>query len=170
MNKLVLFCVETRTDADTDWPYIQRTIKRFYIEDRKIVRRHICMGTKTKYKSRAVIRKIDNYRKEYNNKITVIYCIDIDNYDISTETKELVNDIKEYCEINHYDFVFFCKDVEDVYWGEQVDKKAKVQKAKSFNKSNRIDSVEESQLRKTIFTKNSSNILAVLDRYFIKKC
>ena len=170
MNKLILFCVETNQQANTDYPYIRGTIKRFYEDNNKIVMRPIFLKSKTRYKDHAVINKIESQKNGFPNKdVTVIYCIDVDDYDTSAETKRLLDDIKRYCISNHYEFVFFCRDVEDVYWGKQVSKNDKIRMAASFNEKHQINSIKESQLRKAKYTKNCSNILSILDKYLTKK-
>ena len=117
MNKLILFCVETTKKANTDYLYISETIKRFYGENNKIVRRPVYMQSRTRYKDRATTSQIEKFRKSFpNDNITVIYCIDVDDYDTSPTTKKLLDEIKRYCNENHYEFIFFCRDVEDVYW------------------------------------------------------
>ena len=50
MSRQVLLCVETNKTARTDYKYIDATIKRFYVNDRKIVYRPIFLETKTKSK------------------------------------------------------------------------------------------------------------------------
>lgn len=165
MNKLILFCVETTKKANTDYLYISETIKRFYGENNKIVRRPVYMQSRTRYKDRATTSQIEKFRKSFpNDNITVIYCIDVDDYDTSPTTKKLLDEIKRYCNENHYEFIFFCRDVEDVYWGKRANKNEKVQKAASFKETKRISTIEESQLRKSKYAKNSSNILNVLDQ------
>ena len=170
MNKLLLFCVETTKQANTDYPYIQATIKQFYGENRKIVRRPVFMRSKTRYNNHAVTNEIERYKKSFpNGNVSVIYCIDVDDYDISPATQKLLEDIKQYCRSNHYDFVFFCRDVEDVFWGRTVHKNEKTRMAAAFNEKQQIKSVKEDRLRKTRYAKSNSNILNILDQYMERK-
>ena len=146
------------------------TIKRFYKDDRKTVIRTVYLRSKTRYKENAVVKEISKYKSDFpNNNVTVIYCIDVDDYDTSPDTKTLLDNIKIYCKTNHYEFVFFCRDIEDVYWKRRAKKKEKVPMAIAFRQKHQIDVIKESQLRKTNCVKNSSNILIVLDSYFTKK-
>lgn len=170
MNKLILFCLETNKQSDTDRPYIMETIKRYYKDDRKTVIRTVYLRSKTRYKENSVVKEITRCKNEFpNNNVTVIYCIDVDDYDTSPDTKTLLDNIKAYCKTNHYEFVFFCRDIEDVYWKRRATKNEKVPMATAFRVKHQIDVVKESQLRKTNYAKNSSNILIVLDNHFIKK-
>ena len=119
MNKLVLFCVESTPQADTDTLYIQETLEHFYVRSSKITIRFVHMKSKTRYNSKTVREEIKR-RSMYFEDITVIYCVDTDDYDISSDSNELLNKIREHCESNNYEFIFFCKDIEDVYWGQKV--------------------------------------------------
>ena len=99
----------------------------------------------------------------------VIYFIDVDDYDVSSETQILYNNIKSYCKNNGYEFVFFKKNVEDVYLGRSVTKDEKVKKAEEFTRKRLIESVDESNLRSEIHRQHTSNILNVLDLFWTKK-
>ena len=85
------------------------------------------------------------------------------------EAKKLLDEIRDYCNRKGYELVLFCRAVEDVYWGRPVSGTEKTKMAKDFKKAKRISSVREDFLRKTVPTIHSSNILTVLDKFFIKK-
>lgn len=167
MSKQVLLCVETNSNSRTDYLYIQSVIKRFYIDDRKIVYRPVFMETKTKYKDKGVVRDINSRIKKFPGETKVIYFIDVDDYEVSYETKLLFDEIENYCKNNGFDFVFFCRDVEDVFWGKPVSDKVK--KAKIFNEKNGISSVNEANLCSLLKKRHCSNILNILDKYWSRK-
>lgn len=169
MNKQILLCVETNKQARTDFQYIVATIKRFYCDDKKIKYRPIFLDSKTKYNAKDKVKEINNYVKEFPRETSVIYFIDVDDYDASYDTKELFDDIKTYCDKNGYDFVFFTKDIEDVYWGKQVGDNEKVKKVEEFNRKQLINKVDESCLRVDKHKSHCSNILNVLDKYWVRK-
>lgn len=169
MSKQILLCVETNKKARTDYKYIDSSIKRFYINDRKIIYRPVFMDTKTKYNAKDKVREITGAIKNYPGETHVIYFIDVDDYDVSGETKRLYDDIEKYCKDNRYDFVFFKKDVEDVYLGHQVTDDEKVKRAEEFTRKKLIDKVNESNLCSDIHRNHSSNILNVLDKYWTRK-
>ena len=169
MSRQILLCVETNKKARTDYKYIDATIKRFYINDRKIIYRPVFMDTKTKYNAKDKVREIIGAIKKYPGETNVIYFIDVDDYDVSAETKRLYDDIEKYCKENEYDFVFFKKDVEDVYFGHQVPDDEKVKRAEEFTRKKLIDKVNESNLNSDIHRNHSSNILNVLDKYWTRK-
>ena len=169
MSKQILLCVETNKNSRTDYVYIESTIKKYYIDDRKIVYRPIFLDTKTKYKAKDKVREIRKKIKEFPGETVVIYFIDVDDYDVSFETQKLYNDIESYCKENAYEFVFFYRDVEDVYIGNQVSSSDKIRSAQMFKVKRGIDSVDESRLSSKTHRKHSSNILIVLDKYWNRK-
>lgn len=169
MSRQVLLCVETNKTARTDYKYIDATIKKFYVNDRKIVYRPIFLESKTKYNAKEKVKEINDAIKKYPGKTNVIYFIDVDDYDVHYEAKVLYDNIKFYCENNGYELVFFKKDVEDVYLGHSVSKEQKVKKAEEFTRKKLIEYVEESNLRSEIHRQHTSNILNVLDLFWTKK-
>ena len=169
MSKQILLCVETNKQARTDYIYIVATIKRFYNNDPKIIYRPIFLDSKTKYNAKDKVREINKAQKEYYGETKVIYFIDVDDYDISAETKTLYDNIETYCKEQGYDLVFFAKDVEDVYLGYQVSKGEKVKKAAEFTRKKLMETVKEQNLRSPIRKPHTSNILNVLDQYWTRK-
>ncbi len=169
MNKQILLCVETNKKARTDYQYIVATIKRFYQNNRKIIYKPIFLDSKTKYNAKDKIKEISNHIKEFPGETSVIYFIDVDDYDISYETKVLYDSIKAYCDKNEYDFVFFTKDVEDVYWGKQVNNIEKVKKVEEFKRKQLMNEIDESCLRVDEHKIHCSNILNILDKYWGRK-
>lgn len=169
MSKQILLCVETNKTARTDYKYIDATIKRFYVNDRKIVYRPIFLETKTKYNAKDKVKEINDAIKRYPGETKVIYFIDVDDYNVSSETQTLFDNIKKYCENNGYEFVFFTKDVEDVYLGHTVPNGEKVKKAEEFTRKKLINEVNEVNLRSEIHRQHTSNILNVLDLFWTRK-
>ena len=169
MSRQILLCVESNNKARTDYQYIESTIKRFYIDDRKIRYRAIYLGSKTKYNAKDKVKEINNNIKKFPGETTIIYFIDVDDYDISQETKKLYDEIKEYCAKNNYEFVFFDRDVEDVYIGTQVQDSEKVSKVAEFKRKQLINTVDEAKLKVQTHKKHCSNILNVLDKYWKRK-
>ncbi len=169
MNKQILLCMECNSKSRTDFLYIESAIKRFYINDRKIVYRPIFMGTKTKYDDKGVVNDINTRIRKFPGKTAVIYFIDTDNYDLSYEDNLLFEKIKAYCGAMGFDFVFFCKDIEDFFWGEAVSDDEKLKKAEAFNRKGLINRVNDSSLCQCSKRKHCSNILNILDKYWVRK-
>ena len=168
MNKRILFCVETTRRADTDYQYIRETIRHFYVESSKIAIRPVYMESKTRYNSKSVQEEI---RKQslYSKDTSVIYCVDTDNYHLSIEDRKILDAIREYCQSRGYDFVFFCRDVEDVYCGNSVPDTEKLPAIKKFKSSHTIRNIKTDFLEKETYQIHCSNILTVLDQYLVRK-
>ncbi len=167
MIKRLLFCVETTRQANTDYPYINDTIEYYYEDSMKIVRRPVYMESKTRYKSRGVQEEIR--RISGSAETNVIYCIDTDDCDLSQETKEQLEQIRKYCDSKGYDFIFFCRDVEDVYMGQSVPDTEKLKAIRKFRSSHRIEDIRTDCLDRKNYQRHCSNILNVLDKYYKRK-
>ena len=53
------------------------------------------------------------------NRTSVIYCFDCDDYDNKIDDRNFLGEAKKYCDGLGYEFVWFCKDVEQVYIGRK---------------------------------------------------
>lgn len=169
MSKQILLCMETKKKARTDYQYIAETIKRFYKDDRKISYKPIFLESKTRYKDNGKLKEIDKYRKNFPGDTKVIYFIDYDDSDTSSQTLKLFNEIINFCKNNNYEFVFFVKDIEDVYWGKQINNDEKVEWAAKFKRKQLINNVKENNLLSNSIKQHCSNILVILDKYWIRK-
>ncbi len=171
MSKQVLFCVETTKSANVDYRYITAVINRFYdLSDKKSSYKPIYLESKTKYKEKSKLKDIEYRKRNYKGETIVVYCIDYDDSDINADTKSLFDTIQAYCNKNNYEFVFFKRDVEDVFLGKCVGNHEKVKEANAFMRKNMIDKLDENALRESKPIKvHSSNLLTVLDRHFKRK-
>lgn len=167
MGLQLIFAVETNKTCKSDWIYIKDTIDRFYkcsVNSLKLS--IIYMNGKTNYRSREKdVRSLINQYDRINNKSKVIYCIDCDNYDSKPEDKKFIDNIIKFCEEHDYECVWFCKDIESVYWGEKVSNNQKKNKAISFKKNRMIDNINEKNISVTTYKINTSNILTILDKF-----
>ncbi len=169
MNRFVVLCVESNGRSKTDYVYINATIKRFYQDDKKIAYRPVFLESKSNYNDRSKVKEINKYVNASHGQANVIYFVDVDNAAISSETKKLNEEIRDYCNRNSYDYVFFVEDIEDVYWGSKINSNDKVKKAEEFNRKKLINTVKEENLRAQFERRHCSNILNVLDKYWVKK-
>lgn len=73
-------------------------------------------------------KKIDEYKSSAkNNKSRVIYCVDCD------DDEKFLKEIGGFCEKNHYELVWFCKNIEKVcYLGKEVSDNQKKEESKRF--------------------------------------
>ena len=171
MGVQLLFCVETNKSANTDWVYINKTIKQYYIQSPEISLKPIPMGGKTNYRSKTVVAIINSYIRGYsrNGETTVFYCIDTDNCESDPDRKKEFDSIRNYCKKQGYEFIWFCRDIEEVYWGERVESCEKVKMAAKFNRYDQLQKLAEKDLSSNLIRKGKSNILAVLDNYLERK-
>ena len=78
---------------------------------------------------------------------------------------------KQYCDEKDYEFVWFCKDIEQVYIGKKVADNDKKKEAEVFKAKKLIKGVDAKKLSVNKYQINSSNILNILGKYkeFVRK-
>lgn len=166
--KLVVLCVETDKEAQTDTKYIDKTIRQIYVVNNNIKIAYVYMNGKCNYDKKSVIKQI---RRQYSGDFDekhVVYCIDIDNM-ADADVIEQNNKIKVYCDSLNYDFVWFCRDVEEVFLHKRIDKSEKVNEAKRFSRLSDLGKATESSLSANSTTQYKSNLISVLDRFMTRK-
>lgn len=99
----------------------------------------------------------------------MIYFIDTDAFEKNTEHANAFRDIRQFCEENDYDLVWFCHDVEEVFLGRQIPDDLKVQTAGTYKNKGEIEKMSPEKLSSEIIRKNTSNLLCVLDQYLDRK-
>ncbi len=175
MGVQLLFVVEADKACRSDWIYIKELLDRFYvINDSEIKLTPIFLGGKGRYKEKAKINEINAKIKQYkagskDNSTVVIYVFDTDDYDSDPSDKSFMEETQKYCEKNGYKYVWFCKDVEQVFIGRQVPKATKRDVAADFKKKNHIKSVQPQNLKSKGLRKCASNIMVVLGEYLTEK-
>lgn len=85
-----------------------------------------------------------------------------------TQVKFLDN-AQRYCKERNADFVWFCKDIEQVYTGNSVDKGRKKNEAVSFKVKKKIGELRAEKLTHVEYRNGVSNIMTVLDQYLERK-
>lgn len=170
-----VFVVETSNDCKSDWIYIKNTITKFYSYDLAEIKfTPVYMDGKTKYmkKEKVVSQLVKQYKMAAKtNHSQVFYCFDCDDYDTRSEDMSFLEQVSSYCENKNYELVWFCKDIERVYMGQKVPDTQKKRTAESFAKNNLISKIDERSLSGTVYKRNTSNILSILDKYrmYIKR-
>lgn len=169
MNKQFLFCVETNRRANTDYQYIRETLLHFYRESRKNIIRPVYLESKSRYNNNAVMKEIRIKQKAFPGETHVIYFIDTDLSDVSPEARQELEEIRGFCDTNKFDFVFFCRDVEEVFCGSRIPSTAKIRCIEQFKRNHTIQTVEADHLQCEQYHIHCSNILNVLDKYWTRK-
>lgn len=166
----MIFCLETNKRANTDYIYMKETINHMYQLSNQIKLSPVYMGTKTKYQSKDVLKEILYKIKAFTiGQTKVIYCIDTDEFEKNTEHEKAFQEIKQFCEKSGYDLIWFCHDVEEVFWGKRISDSQKVQEAAKFRNRERIKEISVDQLSAESVRSHTSNILCVLDQYLMRK-
>ena len=109
---------------------------------------------------------ISQYSKvSKGNKSNVIYCFDCDNFDTNAEDENFLKNAKQYCEENGYGFVWFCRDIEQVYIGKQVEKSKKQKEAATFKAKKLIMDVNADKLLQHHYRVSTSNFMKIMDQF-----
>lgn len=171
MGLQLIFAVETNKKCNSDWIYIKDTIEYFYSYERTQVKFSVVyMDGKGNYNSKKKEKEIKSLASQYSstsntNRSRVIYCFDCDDYDSKMDDLKFLEEAKKYCDEHEYDFVWFCKDVEQVYIGKKVDDSQRKKEAATFKAKKQINSIDSKKLLMKNYRNNTSNIMNVLDGY-----
>lgn len=169
MGLQLIFVVETDKSCKSDWIYIKDTIEHFYrYENTQVKFTPVYMGGKGNYKKKE--KEITGYISQYTsvskeNQSKVIYCFDCDDYDVKPEDFRFLEDAQNYCRNKGYEFVWFCKDIEQVYLGKRIEDKQKKPEAAKYKSKKEIKNIEKNSLSAEMCRPGTSNILKVLDKY-----
>lgn len=169
MGLQLIFVVETDKKCKSDWIYIKETIEHFYSYDRTKVKLSVVyMEGRGNYSSNKKKREVESYISQYSagtktNESKVIYCFDCDEYSNNPDDSKFLEKAKEYCDDHDAEFVWFCKDVEQVYLGHSVNDSQKKKEAANFKAKKEIKNIDIKKLSEKNYKTVTSNIANVLD-------
>ena len=175
MGLQLIICVETNKKCNSDYIYIKSSIEKCYSIDLGTIKLSpVYLDGKGNYSSKKTLKSIDELSKQYkstskDNTNTVMYCIDCDEYDNRPEDMEFLDEVNDFCEKKGYRFVWFCKDIEQVYLGNRIPDNRKKNEAITFLKKKKIANVRIENLTAKRYQKGKSNLCAVLDDYLTRK-
>ena len=175
MGTQLIFCVETNKQTKSDYIYINSVIRWFYQDlPANIKVSTVYMNNKYNYNSNKVKKEISNYEKQYraaskNNHSEVIYCFDCDDYDIKAEDKVFLKTAREYCENNGCRFVWFCKDIEQVFLRERINDNEKKVRAEVFQRKKMIRNLNFSIFESDSYQVYKSNLGLVLNEFLARR-
>lgn len=171
MGLQLIFLVEARKQSKSDWVYIKETIEHFYEFDKSNVKL-ACkyMNGKGSYKNAKIEKEIKKdireYKRESKTNISgVLCCLDCDDYDKKQEDYDFLETAKKYCADKGYEFVWFCKDIEHVYIGKQIDDSKKKKTAADFIRKKLIKEFDSKRLKSDCYKTETSNLMNVLAKY-----
>ena len=170
MGVQLIFVVETNKKCNSDWIYIKDTIEHFYNYDRTQLKLSaVYMDGKGNYRSKKKEREINSLISQYsitskNNCSMVLYCFDCDDYDSNVADLNFLEEVRQYCRKQCYEFIWFCKYVEEVYLGKRINDSQKKKEAANFKEKKIIVNINAKQLSKEKYGIGTSNIMNILDR------
>jgi len=167
--KLLVLCVETDKIADTDPKYIDKAIRTFYVVNNDISIKYVRMNGKGNYNKSSVTTQVKRQFTGDFDETCVAYCIDIDNL-ADREVLEQNKNIKDYCDSLGYKYIWFCRDVEEVFLHKRVDKSEKKQESIRFSHLRDLGKATELSLSSKTENIYNSNLLCVLDTFMERKC
>ena len=166
----LILCVETNKKADTDSIYITEALNHYFKIDNSVNINKVFMETKTKYKSKNVVKEINEKIKLYSfGETKVIYCIDTDNFEANQEHNNQLKEISRYCNDNNYDLIWFCHNVEEVFLGRTISDKQKTSEARTFRRKKAIEQLDPKHLSGKQMYSCRSNMLDIFAKYLAKK-
>ena len=113
------------------------------------------MDSKTRFNNKKVLNEIGTLKRKYSyGKSIVIYCVDTDKYLSNPNDVALTNKIKEFCFNGHFEFVFFCEDIEQVFLGKSVPSNTKKKEAVNFVRNSSIQYISQNQLLSRMMVKD----------------
>ena len=167
----VILCVETNKQANTDVGYIDAVIKQLYQIGTEIKLQYKYFNGKGGYNAPKLLKEIkkDIAALKGGSSSEVIYCIDTDKYDSDAEVQKLNADIENFCHQNGYGFIWFCRDVEEVFLHKAVDDSKKKEAVAKFKAGNDLGQATEQTLSASSMARKKSNMLLVLDKVLNRK-
>ena len=169
MGLQLIFVVETNKSCKSDWIYRKDTIDYFYkYENTQVKFTTVYMGGKGNYKKKE--KEITGYISQYasvskENQSKVIYCFDCDDYDAKPEDFRFLEDAEKCCSSKGYEFVWFCRDIEQVYLGKRIEDKQKKSESAKYKAKKEIKNIDKNSLSTDILQQGTSNIMKVLAKY-----
>ena len=161
MQLILVF--ETRASCESDYIYVKSAIDYFYVE-----RKHKTTPIYAKTKSSLINcgKRIESYMDKYQGVSKVILFADYDKKDDPNNAK-----IEKYCLDKSFDLVWMNLDIEEVFLGRRVEKRAKEREALNFLKKKQtyLSSNQVLANPKPLDKHPSSNLLVVLDRHLRRK-
>ena len=168
MGIQLIFVVESDERSRSDYIYIRGLMERQYSisSSNKIKISSVFMKGKGNYKGTRIRNEVLKLMKSYAHlgETHVLFCFDTDNYDSDSTDKKALVEEEAYCRKYGYEFVWFCHDIEEVFWGESVPNSEKTKKAKQFAIRNIVNDLCVADFQAEEKACHRSNLLLVVER------
>lgn len=165
MKQLIL-CVETPKKANTDGLYISKALKTLYVIDNNIKLTYIYCEGKTKYASK--LKEIKVAKSKIKDSI-VIYLFDTDAIDVDIKHQKLNKDIIDFCDNNGFYYVWFYRDIEEVFLNHSVPNNSKTKEAAKFSNSAGLGVATYDSLSSKKLIRYRSNFTIIFDKHLKRK-
>lgn len=170
MSKLLILCVETTKQKKLDNVYIDKTIKSLYEVGCDVSLKYCYFYGKGNYNKKDIKQQIKELEDmALTDEKQVVYFIDLDSYDIDSSIKKKNEEIENYCIKKGYKLVWFCRNIEEVFWHKKIGESEKTQYAKNFNVGKTLQMATKDSLSSESKTKNKSNLMLVFNNLLKKK-
>ena len=175
MGLQLIICVETNKKCNSDYIYIKSSIEKFYsVNEGTVKLSPVYLDGKGNYSSKKTLKRICDLSKQYestseDNRNAVMYCVDCDDYDSKHDDMVFLEGVNEFCKKKGFRFIWFCKDIEQVYLGNSISENRKKDEAITFLKKKKIEDVRIANLTATRYQTGKSNLCVVLDDYLTRK-
>ena len=164
--KQVILCVETSKKANTDGLYISKALKSLYRIDNSVKLTYVYCEGKPKYASK--LKEINDAKTKIKDSI-VVYLFDTDSIDIDVKHQNLNEEIIKYCNSNNFEFVWFYRDIEEVFLHHSVPNNSKTKEAAKFSNTSNIGKATIDSLSSNELIRYRSNFMLVFNKYLDKK-
>lgn len=169
MSKLIILCTETNKSHPVDSLYIRKTLNHFYEIDNSITIKPVKFNGKGNFDKPKVLKEIkENLKAKFDEKY-VFYCVDTDKFASKIEDVNLNNKIENFCKQNGYAYVWFCQNVEEVFWKKEIQDNEKVKMAERFNISDLSKTLDENKFLSKCVNRYKSNLLLEFDKILKRK-
>lgn len=138
MGKQWIFCVESTQQARTDWTYINEVVKKYIKLGNELTYKPIYMSGKGNYVAVRLKKKIRELERGFIGTTTVIMCTDTDRFENDPNDEKYMESVRDYCRQMNYKYVWFCHDVDEVFWGKSVSNSEKTNVARNFATKHKI--------------------------------
>ena len=119
MKEGIIFVLETSGEDKSDSIYLQAVLDHYY-DVRGIPISRVCLNGKQNYnspKAKGKIRSILSMFASQGSNMHVIYLMDVDSSNREFENGSFFSNVREYCDVNAFDLVWFCRKCFLASWG-----------------------------------------------------
>ena len=181
MGKLqIIFVIETSNDDKSDSLYLRAILDYYFlyendIYDGEVATQTICLNGKQHYNDKKIVNRIVNQTKMFasqnpSSTTKVIYILDIDSTAKAFKQGSFFYNVIEFCNSNGFELVWYCKNAENVFLGQEADKiENKTEAAISFVRNDNIRKIKKINLSKIDIEYKCSNILNIIGKYLKQK-